>query len=468
MVYVPTTYQILTSSCHYVASSSYLCFMKLDKEILRLSIPAIISNITVPILGLSDTTISGHLGSELYIGAIAVGTMMFNVVFWLFGFLRMGTTGLTAQAYGANDYEECRKLLVRACMSGLILGVAILLLHIPIRWLLLLLIAPEGQVADFAADYFNICIWGAPALLFNMAVMGWFLGEQNTIVPMIISVSVNIVNIILSLCFVFLFEMGFEGVAYGTMMANWIGVVLSLFFVIKFYNWRFPKVCRTDFLQLSDMGRFFKVNTDILFRSACVMTVSLTVTSIGAQLGALTLAANAIIMQFFILFSYFMDGFAFAAEALSGKFVGAKDLSSLKRVINRLLLWALGMAGAFTIVYICGYKSIVSFITNEQNVIEVVVDYSLWLKLIPLATVAAFIYDGIYIGLTATRQMLIVTFLSALAFLVICFIHPFADRVIDLPHNNTLWIAFLTYLLMRGILLGFYTKRLLRNIVKSS
>ena len=442
--------------------------MKLNKEILRLSIPAIISNITVPILGLSDTTISGHLGSELYIGAIAVGTMMFNVVFWLFGFLRMGTTGLTAQAYGARDNDECRKLLVRACALGLIIGVVILLLHIPIRWLLLLLISPEGQVADYAADYFNICIWGAPALLFNMAVMGWFLGVQNTVVPMIISVSVNIVNIILSLCFVFLFDMGFEGVAYGTMISNWVGVGIAILYVLKFYEWRFPKICRTDILQLSDMGRFFKINTDIMFRSACIMSVSLTVTSIGAQLGALTLAANAIIMQFFILFSYFMDGFAFAAEALSGKFVGARDLHNLKRVINRLLLWALGVASVFTIIYIGGYKFIVSFITNEENVIATVDKYSLWLKLIPLVTVAAFIYDGIYIGLTATRQMLIATFLSAMAFLSICFIHPFGGNFVDLPQNHTLWIAFLTYLLLRGVMLGFYTKRLLKNIVKSS
>lgn len=442
--------------------------MKLNKEILRLSIPAIISNITVPILGLSDTTISGHLGSELYIGAIAVGTMMFNVVFWLFGFLRMGTTGLTAQAYGARDNDECRKLLVRACALGLIIGVVILLLHIPIRWLLLLLISPEGQVADYASDYFNICIWGAPALLFNMAVMGWFLGVQNTVVPMIISVSVNIVNIILSLCFVFLFDMGFEGVAYGTMISNWVGVGIAILYVLKFYEWRFPKICRTDILQLSDMGRFFKINTDIMFRSACIMSVSLTVTSIGAQLGALTLAANAIIMQFFILFSYFMDGFAFAAEALSGKFVGARDLQNLKRVINRLLLWALGVASVFTIIYIGGYKFIVSFITNEENVIATVDKYSLWLKLIPIVTVAAFIYDGIYIGLTATRQMLIVTFLSAMAFLSICFIHPFGGNLIDLPQNHTLWIAFLTYLLLRGVMLGFYTKRLLKNIVKSS
>lgn len=442
--------------------------MKLNKEILRLSIPAIISNITVPILGLSDTTISGHLGSELYIGAIAVGTMIFNVVFWLFGFLRMGTTGLTAQAYGARDNDECRKLLVRACALGLIIGVVILLLHIPIRWLLLLLISPEGQVADYAADYFNICIWGAPALLFNMAVMGWFLGVQNTVVPMIISVSVNIVNIILSLCFVFLFDMGFEGVAYGTMISNWVGVGIAILYVLKFYEWRFPKICRTDILQLSDMGRFFKINTDIMFRSACIMSVSLTVTSIGAQLGALTLAANAIIMQFFVLFSYFMDGFAFAAEALSGKFVGARDLHNLKRVINRLLLWALGVASVFTIIYIGGYKFIVSFITNEENVIATVDKYSLWLKLIPLVTVAAFIYDGIYIGLTATRQMLIATFLSAMVFLTICFIHPFGGNLIDLPQNHTLWIAFLTYLLLRGVMLGFYTKRLLKNIVKSS
>lgn len=442
--------------------------MNLNREILRLSIPAIISNITVPILGLSDTTISGHLGSEIYIGAIAVGTMMFNVIFWLFGFLRMGTTGLTAQAYGAGDNESCRQLLVRSSMLGVIIGITIILLHYPLRELLLLLISPDASVAQYSSDYFNICILGAPALLFNMSVMGWMLGMQNTVRPMIISVSVNVINIALSLAFVFLMDMGFNGVALGTMLSNWCGVAISLWFITRYYDGRLPDIKRDDLLKVSGMGRFFKVNTDIMLRSACVMSVSLSVTAIGAQLGAMTLAANAIMMQFFILFSYFMDGFAFAAEALSGRFAGAKDLPMLRKSVGYLAVWALGVALMFTVVYVFGYQYIVRFITSEQDVVAVVVDHSLWLQLIPIVTVAAFIFDGVYIGLTATRRMLWVTLSSALLFFAICFLHIGGDNLFALPDNDTLWVGFLAYLLLRGLLLGIGTPKLLQSIVKSS
>lgn len=442
--------------------------MNLNREILRLSIPAIISNITVPILGLSDTTISGHLGSEIYIGAIAVGTMMFNVIFWLFGFLRMGTTGLTAQAYGAGDNESCRQLLVRSSMLGVIIGITIILLHYPLRELLLLLISPDVSVAQYSSDYFNICILGAPALLFNMSVMGWMLGMQNTVRPMIISVSVNVINIALSLAFVFLMDMGFNGVALGTMLSNWCGVAISLWFITRYYDGRLPSIKRDDLLKVSGMGRFFKVNTDIMLRSACVMSVSLSVTAIGAQLGAMTLAANAIMMQFFILFSYFMDGFAFAAEALSGRFAGAKDLPMLRKSVGYLAVWALGVALMFTVVYVFGYQYIVRFITSEQDVVAVVVDHSLWLQLIPIVTVAAFIFDGVYIGLTATRRMLWVTLSSALLFFAICFLHIGGDNLFALPDNDTLWVGFLAYLLLRGLLLGIGTPKLLQSIVKSS
>ena len=442
--------------------------MNLNREILRLSIPAIISNITVPILGLSDTTISGHLGSEIYIGAIAVGTMMFNVIFWLFGFLRMGTTGLTAQAYGAGDNESCRQLLVRSSMLGVIIGITIILLHYPLRELLLLLISPDSSVAQYSSDYFNICILGAPALLFNMSVMGWMLGMQNTVRPMIISVSVNVINIALSLAFVFLMDMGFNGVALGTMLSNWCGVAISLWFITRYYDGRLPSIKRDDLLKVSGMGRFFKVNTDIMLRSACVMSVSLSVTAIGAQLGAMTLAANAIMMQFFILFSYFMDGFAFAAEALSGRFAGAKDLPMLRKSVGYLAVWALGVALMFTVVYVFGYQYIVRFITSEQDVVAVVVDHSLWLQLIPIVTVAAFIFDGVYIGLTATRRMLWVTLSSALLFFAICFLHIGGDNLFALPDNDTLWVGFLAYLLLRGLLLGIGTPKLLQSIVKSS
>jgi MATE family multidrug resistance protein len=301
-----------------------------------------------------------------------------------------------------------------------------------------------------------------------MSVMGWMLGMQNTVRPMIISVSVNVINIALSLAFVFLVDMGFNGVALGTMLSNWCGVAISLWFITRYYDGRLPSIKRDDLLKVSGMGRFFKVNTDIMLRSACVMSVSLSVTAIGAQLGAMTLAANAIMMQFFILFSYFMDGFAFAAEALSGRFAGAKDLPMLRKSVGYLAVWALGVALMFTVVYVFGYQYIVRFITSEQDVVAVVVDHSLWLQLIPIVTVAAFIFDGVYIGLTATRRMLWVTLSSALLFFAICFLHIGGDNLFALPDNDTLWVGFLAYLLLRGLLLGIGTPKLLQSIVKSS
>lgn len=447
----------------------------MNKEILRLSLPAIVSNITVPILGFSDTAISGHLGSEIYIAAIAVGTMMFNVAFWLFGFLRMGTTGLTAQAFGTSHKagsnevsDECRILFGRSFLLALCIGLLLIAFHVPLQWILLWLISPDSQVAHHATDYFNICIIAAPAVLATMSVSGWFLGMQDTIRPMIVSVFVNVVNIIASLTLVFIFDAGFKGVAYGTLVANWAGLLLALYFVVRFCGWQLFPADWHSLFRLTGLGRFFRVNTDILFRSACIMAVSLSVTAIGAHLGSLTLAANAIMMQFFILFSYFMDGFAFAAEALTGRFVGARDECGLMRVVKYLCVWGAGVAIIFTLIYVVEYEKIISLLTSEGDVLAEVENYSLWLKLIPIVTVAAFVFDGIFIGLTATRKMLVVTFISALLFFGISFIHPMSSPIVGYPDNDTLWLAFLAYLLMRGVLLGLFSSKLLKESITKS
>lgn len=439
--------------------------MNLNKEILRLSVPAIVSNITVPILGLSDTTISGHLGSEVYIGAIAVGTMMFNVAFWLFGFLRMGTTGLTAQAFGANDETGCRMLLYRSILLALFIGLGLILLSLPLKWLLLKLISPDADVACYASRYFMICIIGAPPVLVNMALQGWFLGMQNTLYPMIISVSVNLINIILSLLFVFIFGLGFEGVAYGTLIANYVGLLLGVVLLKIFYGSGLKTVGVGEILRIDGLRQFFRVNTDIFFRSGCIMAVSMSVTAIGAQLGALTLAANAIIMQFFILFSYFMDGFAFAGEAMVGRSYGANDKIRLRKVVNLLSLWGLGVALIFTAVYVLFYQDIVAFITTQSDVVMEVDKYRMWLMLMPIVTVMAFVFDGVFIGLTATRQMLLVTFFSTIVFFAVCFVHYDMGVRIAIPDNDHLWLGFLLYLLSRGVLLALIYRGKLRKWV---
>lgn len=442
--------------------------MRLNREILRLTLPAIVSNITMPLLGLCDTTVSGHLGSETYIGAIAVGTMMQNVVFWLFGFLRMGTTGLTAQAFGSNDKTDIRRIFTRSVALATFIGVVIILFHSQLRSLLLLLIGPEGEVRLYATDYFNVCIMGAPAMLVTMSIQGWLLGMQTTLLPMIVTISVNVMNMILSLLFSFTLGMGFIGVAYGTLTATWCGLILAIL-VAKRKSAGKRLLCgwRETFLS-GGFARFFKVNGDIFMRSFCIIGVSMTVTAIGARLGSLTLAANAIIIQFYIFFSYCMDGFAFTGEALCGRFAGSGQRKLLSRSVRLLLRWSAVMAVAFTLTYMGGYREIIDFITDEASVRQVIGEYRIWIFLTPALSVMAFIFDGFFIGLTATRRMLVVTAIAATAFLSICFFHIVNGRLtIMLPDNNVMWGAFMTYLFLRGSLLAVQTPTVLRKAAQT-
>lgn len=432
----------------------------LNKEIMRLTLPAIVSNITMPLLGLSDTTVAGHLGSPVFIGAIAIGSMMQNVVFWLFGFLRMGTTGLTAQHFGAGDEKGCREVFSRSIFLGAFIGLQILVGRGPLKALLLRLLGPEGDVAAYATSYFDICIWGAPAMLVTMAIQGWLLGMQTTVLPMIVTITVNLLNITLSLLFVFAADMGFVGVAYGTLCATLLGVVLAL--IMAKYRVRGKQLWAgwRSISETSSLGRFFRVNTDIFFRSACIISVSMTVTAIGARLGALTLAANAVIVQFYIFFSYCMDGFSFTGEALCGRFAGSGERPLLLRSVRLLLLWSAAMAAAFTLAYAFGYRGIVSLITSETAVVEEIGRYRIWIILLPALSVLAFIYDGFFIGLTATRRMLAVTAIASAVFMAVSFLHFDNGGIyIGLPTNDEMWLAFELYLFFRGILLAIQSKK---------
>lgn len=444
--------------------------MNLNREILRLSVPAIVSNITVPLLGLVDTTIAGHLGSETYIGAIAVGSMMMNVAFWLFGFLRMGTTGLTSQALGASDRVLCYKLLYQAGGVALAVGLLLIAFQSVVLSVVSMLIDADASVGALAARYFGICIWEAPALLSTMVILGWFLGMQDTLRPMIISVGVNVINILFSLVFVFVLDLGFKGVALGTLCANWSGFLLALILLLRFSKRSGGMVVSISLRELvrgGDLRRFFNVNTDIFFRSACIMSVSLAVTAIGARIGSLELAANAVIMQFFLFFSYFMDGLAFTGEALVGRFAGASNYGMLYRSIRRILMWASVVAAVFFLIYAVGYRTIISLITDQTEVVAYASTLHWFIVLIPPMTVAAFVFDGFYIGLTATRPMLKVTFASALIFFAVCFIHiSWGSVSLSLPANSTLWTAFLLYLLCRGLFLAILTPRSIDTLHK--
>ena len=418
----------------------------MNKKILQLAIPSIVSNITVPLLGLIDVAIVGHLGSAAYIGAIAVGGMLFNIIYWLFGFLRMGTSGMTSQAFGQRDLKEVTRVLLRAVGVGLFIALCLLLLQYPIRKIAFLLIDATPEVRELATVYFNICVWGAPAVLGFYGFAGWFIGMQNSRFPMFIAITQNVVNIVASLSFVYLLDMKIEGVALGTLIAQYAGFFMASLLWLRYYGrlkiafrWR-------EIIGKTAMKRFFQVNSDIFFRTLCLVAVTTFFTSTGARQGDVVLAVNTLLMQLFTLFSYIMDGFAYAGEAMTGRYIGARNNTGLQRMIRLLFRWGWGLSLSFTILYMIGGQDFLGLLTNDTTVINAAGSYYYWVLAIPVAGFAAFLWDGILIGATATRLMLYSMLVASGMFFLIYYIFY------ALMGNHALWMAFLIYLSLRGIM----------------
>ena len=416
----------------------------INSRIIRLALPSIVSNITVPLLGLVDLTIVGHMGDVAYIGAIAVGSMIFNVIYWIFGFLRMGTSGMTSQALGARNLAEVMRILVRSLAIGGAIALLFIVFQAPIRWVILSVMHPSVQVAPHAVTYFNICIYGAPATLGLYGLIGWFIGMQNTRIPMLVSILQNVVNIVASLWLVFFLHWKIEGVAVGTLIAQWAGFLVALGFWVRYfarlkhYDWR------SSLFDRKAMARFFTVNSDIFLRTLFLVGVNFFFISAGARQGDVILSVNTLLMTLFTLFSYVMDGFAYAGEALSGKYYGARNRDTFTGLVHALFRWGAAMAAAFTLVYAVGGNAFLSLLTNETYVVEAAEPYFYWAVSIPVAGVAAFIFDGIFIGITATRGMLISSVVAALSFFAIDL------SLQSIMGNHALWLAFIVYLAMRG------------------
>jgi len=415
-----------------------------DRQILQIALPSIVSNITVPLLGMVDVAIVGHMGSPVYIGAVAVGSMIFSLIYWLFGFLRMGSSGLTAQALGRRDLNEVTRLLVRSVSIALGIALLMIILQVPLKWLMFWLIGPTPDVAPFASTYFNIVIWGAPASLALFCLMGWYIGMQNTHFPMLISIMQNVVNILASLTLVYGLGMKIEGVALGTVIAQYAGLLMAVGLLVRYYG----KILRGNQPASghSPHASLFKVNRDIFLRTLCLVAVNLFFTSAGARQGAVILSVNTVMMQLYLFFSYFMDGFAYAGEALGGKAYGAHNASAFHETLRRLWVWMLIVTSAYTLLYMMGGHWIVALLTNEPQVLEASHEYLWWAWLIPAAGCVAFIWDGIFIGITATRGMLASSFFSALVFFAVYLL------TVSALGNHGLWLAQIVYLAMRGIL----------------
>lgn len=432
------------------------------RQILHIALPSIVSNITVPLLGLADVTIVGHLGATAYIGAIAVGGMLFNMAYWLFGFLRMGTSGLTAQAYGRGDRTATSLALVRSLAVAFAIAALLIALHAPLSDVAFRLIGCTPGVEALARRYFEILIWGAPAVLGLYGLAGWFIGMQNAYAPLYVAVVQNVVNIAASTLLVFGLGWRVEGVAAGTLIAQYAGLLMAVAWWWRGYRRDAAGVSLRAVADRAAFGRFFAVNRDIFLRTLCLIAVTTFFTSAGAAAGDLTLAANALLMQLFMLFSYVMDGFAYAGEAIAGRSVGAADRAAFAATTRRLMGWGLGLALAFTLAYAAAGGGLLSLLTSDAAVVGTARAYLPWAIAIPLAGFAAFIFDGIFVGATATGFMLLSMAAASAVFFLVYF------TLSDTMGNHALWLAFVSYLAARGAVEALCQPRVASRVGRAS
>jgi MATE family multidrug resistance protein len=427
----------------------------MDKRIFRLAFPNIISNITVPLLGMIDIAIAGHLGSVIYIGAIALASNVFNMIYWNFGFLRMSTSGFTAQAYGARNFGEAMNVLLRSLIVAIGFGLLILLLQVPIEKIAINFIKSGPETIENVKYYFRICVWSAPMVLGVYAFNGWFIGMQNAKIPMVIAIINNVLNIVLSFIFVFVFDMKIKGIALGTMLSQIITFIITVAFWFRYYGRLNKYINISTIFNIEALKLFSKVNSDVFVRTFMITLVTTFFTFASSSLGDTTLAVNALLMQFFALFSYFMDGFAYAGEALTGRYIGAQNQTLLWHMIKRLFFWGFIVSAASAVLYIFFPNQILQILTDNKEVIEATKSFTFWTILIPITGFAAFLWDGIFIGATASKEMRNAMILSAISFFV-CY---YATK--SFLGNNALWLSFILYLSVRALIQTLWAKKAL-------
>lgn len=420
----------------------------MHKKIVKLTIPNIISNITVPLLGAVDLAMMGRLNNINLMGAIALGAMVFNFMYWAMGFLRMGTCGFTSQAYGAGKTDELINILGRGILIALVGAFLLWILQIPIIRLALAWVDTDPAVAAATKSYFFIRIWGAPAAIMAFAFSGWFIGMQNTKIPMWIAIFINVCNIGFNYVFVFLFGMQSDGVALGTVLAQYAGLLLTLLIIFTKYKYLLPHFRLSLVVRLKEMKRFMNVNTDIFFRTLLIISVFSFFTAESARYGSEVLVLNTILYQFFIFFSYGMDGFAHAAEAMTGKYIGRGDISLLKKCVKTVFIWGFGMSLLALLVYALGYQNLLRIFTKDIQIHELAKEYYYWILVLPLLSFPAFLWDGVYAGALATKAMLY-TMIGAT---ILCFF-PIYYLLSSYWGNHALWFALLLFLVVRGLLM---------------
>ena len=449
----------------------------LNKEILRLSIPSILANLTVPLVGFVDTAVAGHLqggeGAAAFIGAISIGSMLFNLLYWNFGFLRTGTGGLTAQAFGRGDMHGSAVIFFRGIVLALAAAVFNLLIQWPFVKLSLGLVNGGAEVESLAEQYFFIRIWAAPATLSLMAFSGWFVGMQDSMSSMWRDLVVNGVNvaasIILALGIGSWDGMGFPGVAWGTVIAQYSGLAYCIVkTVVKYGHKVFAGFRLSELKEVftgAELRSFFKMNADLVLRSIGFTGIYIGYTAIAASFGDVLLACSSIMMQILMIFSYFTDGFAYAGEALTGRYIGAGDKLMLRRSVNYVFVWSLSIASVFTGVYLAAGEPIVRLLTSDSTVVSTCAVFIPWLALMPLFGCCAFTWDGVYLGATASVGLRNSMLGAMFAFFAVWFV---GDAVLHPAGNmlmHVLLAAYFAHLLFRSVYLTLtYKKEVLLKI----
>lgn len=431
--------------------------MHLNKEILRLAVPNILSGLTVPLVGLVDMYLMGQQSSQLYMGAVALGSVIFNIVYWNFNFLRVSVSGLTAQSVGEQNQNESTQVLYRALFVAIVGSLLLLLGQGVVERVSFLLLDGSPEVKSLASDYFYVRIWAAPAAIALLVFSGWFVGMQNSLYPMWIAVWVNIVNVVASYLLVNRWGMQARGVALGSVIAQYSGLLLCCILFLRKYTWVFSYFSIKEMFVAGRFKKFTNVSGDIFLRTLLIIAVFTFFTSSSAGLGNGILAANGILIQFLYFYSYFSDGFAIAAEALVGKFYGAKDKLMLNKSVKYIFLWELCIAILFTLVLISQGENILRLFTQNAEVLAIAKEFLIWLYFLPLVGFGTFLLDGIYIGVTASRQMLLTMLVSTAFFF-------FLPYYLLLPHvgSHAIWISMLLFMLCRSVLQAAWLKRVIR------
>jgi MATE family multidrug resistance protein len=424
------------------------------RRIWRLAGPVILSNITTPLLGAVDTGVMGHLPDPALIGGVALGSLIFNFVFWGFGFLRMGTTGLTAQAFGSDDRSELRATFLRSLMLAGGIGLALVLLQMPVRFLALHFVVSSTAVKDYAGTYFDVRIWSAPAAFANYTILGWLLGSGRTGRALALQVALNGINILLAILFVIGFGWGIPGVASATLISEALTAAFGLLMV-----WRLLPVADTPHLfERQRILRLLRVNGDIMLRTLCLEAAFVAFTLAGASLGDIPFAANAILMNLLTMSAYGLDGFAMAAEILVGRAMGARDRIGFRAAIRDTSLWAGGLALLVAGMFLIAGRPLIALFTVHEAVRQTAALYLPWLAASPLLGVWCFQLDGIYIGATRTAEMRNGMILSLAGTLLALWL--------AMPRlgNDGLWLALMVFYVLRIATLGSWLPRIDRSL----